>query len=255
MILYSKVYGNNSKHLLIFHGLFGMSDNWKNIGQELSSYFTVHTIDLRNHGKSFHSNKMNLLDLANDIFNYINFNKIDNLFILGHSLGGKAVIEFILNYSHKSIIKIIIVDIAPKEYFIENEFIIKALNSIEFEKFQSRREIEKYLTDFIPNIQIIQFLLKSIFWNKNNKMEFRFNLKVITQNYKKLMTQSHSKKTCNYPILFIQGENSNYILERDKILIKKQFNNAQFSQITNAGHWVHSDNPKEFIKKILLFLS
>jgi pimeloyl-ACP methyl ester carboxylesterase len=38
--------------LLILHGYFGMSDNWKTLGNQFSENFQVHLIDQRNHGRS-----------------------------------------------------------------------------------------------------------------------------------------------------------------------------------------------------------
>ncbi len=56
-ILHSKIYGQekNGTPLLVFHGLFGMLDNWGSFGKEFGELFPTHLIDLRNHGKSFHS--------------------------------------------------------------------------------------------------------------------------------------------------------------------------------------------------------
>ena len=59
-MLYSKIEGQG-KPLLILHGFMGMSDNWKTLGSQYAQEgFQVHILDLRNHGRSFHS----------DIFNY-----------------------------------------------------------------------------------------------------------------------------------------------------------------------------------------
>ena len=49
MKLYSKIYGDKAQHLIIIHGLFGMSDNWNTLGKKFSKDYKVHLIDLRNH--------------------------------------------------------------------------------------------------------------------------------------------------------------------------------------------------------------
>ena len=89
-ILHSKIYGQEKSGtpLLVFHGLFGMLDNWGSFGKEFGELFPTHLIDLRNHGKSFHSDEMNHQVLADDILNYMNFHGIEKANLLGHSLGG-----------------------------------------------------------------------------------------------------------------------------------------------------------------------
>ena len=53
-MLYSKIEGSG-RPLLILHGFLGMSDNWKTLGKQFSANFQVHILDLRNHGRSLHS--------------------------------------------------------------------------------------------------------------------------------------------------------------------------------------------------------
>lgn len=253
MILHSKIFGNNPHHLLIFHGLFGMSNNWLAISKALCSKFTVHIIDLRNHGESFHNDSMTFFDLAYDIFNYINYYNLSKFSLLGHSLGGRAVMEYIFNYSSQYLCKTIIVDIVPKQYPPNHKNILNVLNSINFTILTTRKEIENYLKKFICDEKIILFLLKNLFWN-NNKLQFRFNLKAISNNYFNLINKSYFDGFFLKPILFIYGEYSNYVLEEDKNMLFHQFKNIKFQMISNSHHWVHIDNPMEFIQKVIFFL-
>ena len=102
-ILHSKIYGQEKpgSPLLVFHGLFGMLDNWATFGKEFGELFPTHLIDLRNHGKSFQSDEMNYTVLVEDILNYINFHGLQKINLLGHSLGGKVVMSFAITYPEK----------------------------------------------------------------------------------------------------------------------------------------------------------
>ena len=71
MILHSQIFGEG-KPLLILHGYFGMSDNWKTLGNRFAENYEVHLIDQRNHGRSFHSDEFHYEVLAEDLYNYIN---------------------------------------------------------------------------------------------------------------------------------------------------------------------------------------
>ena len=97
MILNSKIYGQEIQEtpLLVFHGLFGISDNWGTFGREFGQWMPCHLMDLRNHGKSFHSDEMSHQIMAEDILSYINHYQLDRVNLLGHSLGGKAVCDFL----------------------------------------------------------------------------------------------------------------------------------------------------------------
>ena len=57
MKLHFKKYGNGQP-LLILHGLFGSSDNWRTIGKKFSANFSVYLIDQRNHGHSHHNEQI-----------------------------------------------------------------------------------------------------------------------------------------------------------------------------------------------------
>jgi esterase len=49
--------------------------------------------------------------------------------------------------------------------------------------------------------------------------------------------------------LFLCGAKSEYPIHRNQTF----FTNAAVKIIPNAGHWVHSDNPSDFIKACLEF--
>jgi len=254
-ILHSKIYGEEKSGtpLLVFHGLFGMLDNWASFGKEFGEYFPTHLIDLRNHGKSFHSEEMTHDDLAHDISHYMEHHGIKKANLLGHSLGGKAVMQFAIKYPAKTE-KLIVVDIAPKAYPPHHQGIIKALETVDFEKMLSRQEIEEHLTKYIPEKSVIQFLAKNLYWNDDKKLAWRFNLKTLSEKYDEFVSNAIKFGVYTGPTLFVAGEKSNYILPQDEFQIKQQFPNYHLIKISNAGHWVQAENPIEFNKKVKNFL-
>ena len=56
------------------------------------------------------------------------------------------------------------------------------------------------------------------------------------------------------PTLFIGGADSDYIPVADHDLIKELFTEAEFQYVSGAGHWVHSQKPKEFLDCLLEFV-
>ena len=255
-ILHSKIYGENQSGipLLVFHGLFGMLDNWGSFGKEMGEFFPVHLIDLRNHGKSFHSPEMSHDDLAHDILHYMEFHKLDKINLLGHSLGGKAVMQFAIKYPIK-VDKLIVVDISPKAYPPHHQGILKALQSIDFETQTTRQEVEDVMCDHIPDKSVVLYLTKNLYWTEDKKLNWRFNLETLADKYTEFVSNAVKYGVFAGETLFISGEKSNYILPQDEFQIKQQFPYSSIVTIKNAGHWVQAENPTDFNEVVKDFLS
>ena len=74
-VLHSTILGSGQP-LLILHGYFGMSDNWKSLGNQFAKNFEVHLIDQRNHGRSFHTDEFDYELLVEDLHQYIQKNNL-----------------------------------------------------------------------------------------------------------------------------------------------------------------------------------
>lgn len=254
-ILHSKFYGQDrpGTPLLVFHGLFGMLDNWGSFGKLLGEYFPVHLIDLRNHGKSFHSEDMSHDVMADDILHYMEHYGLERVNLLGHSLGGKAVMQFAVKYPAK-VGRLVVADIAPKAYPPHHQGIIKALQSVDFESVSGRGEVEEVLKRYIPDLPTIQFITKNLYWTEAKKLAWRFNLEVLSSKYSEFVGNAIKFGVFAGEALFVAGEKSNYILPQDEFLIRQQFPDYRLVTIPGAGHWVHAENPTAFNKAVQDFL-
>lgn len=253
-ILHSKIYRKpGTTPVLIFHGLFGMLDNWGTLGKKFAETQEVHLIDLRNHGRSFHTESMSYTDMSEDIVNYLKHYSINRAILLGHSLGGKAVMECAIK--HPDLVeKLIVVDIAPKVYPPHHQAIIRALESVDFSKIKERKEVEDILSQYIHETSVIQFLMKNVYRTDKDHFAFRFNLKTLSKDYNQLINKPISFGKYEGPTLFIAGENSNYILPEDEFYIRQQFPKEKLVIVSRASHWVQADNPVEFFETVNQFL-
>ncbi len=97
-MLYSRIEGQG-KPLLIIHGFLGMSDNWKSFGSLYATEgFQSHMLDLRNHGRSFHSEDFSYEVMAQDVLEYCQEHNLEKTSLIGHSMGGLLARDFILNH-------------------------------------------------------------------------------------------------------------------------------------------------------------
>jgi len=252
-LLYSKIIGKGEP-FLILHGYFGMGDNWKTFATHLSENYQVHLIDLRNHGRSFHDDEFNYDVMVEDVLTYIKHYKFKQVTVLGHSMGGK--IAMLLAVTYPEVIKrLIVADIAPKYYPPHHQEILEGLNSVDFNKQKTRKEVEQVLQQYIADAATRQFLLRNVYWQSKEKLAFRFNLKSLTENSNEVGEGLPSFTEYNGPVLFLKGGNSGYISKQDVPLIKAHFPNAKLMTVKNSGHWLHVENPTDFYEYIVDFLS
>ena len=252
MKLYCRQMGSG-KPLVILHGLFGMSDNWISIAKELSDRFHCYILDMRNHGRSPKSDDLNYDDMVEDIYEFLTDFEIRTTSFIGHSMGGMVAMKFALEYAHR-VDRLVIVDIAPKSYPALHQNILTGLQSIPIDKIKSRSEAEEYLKDFVPSGKTRQFLLKSLYRKEDNSYAWRINLDSIYDHASDIGRGITTTHTFEKPTLFIQGENSEYILPSDKSRIISLFPQAIIKEIKGASHWVHAEKPDEFFKVVEAYL-
>ncbi|MGL2962989.1 alpha/beta fold hydrolase [Flavobacterium sp. RSB2_4_14] len=252
-MLYSKIEGEG-KPLIIIHGFLGMSDNWKSFGSLYAAEgFQVHMIDLRNHGRSFHSDDFNYEVMSRDLLEYCQHYNLNECSIIGHSMGGKVAMLFASTYP-ELVEKLIIADIGPKYYAPHHQEILAGLNAVNFSEKPDRAAVEETLYPFIPDFGTRQFLIKSLYWAEPGQLAFRFNLPVFNIKIESIGEALPDDNRFDKPTLFIRGGNSRYILDTDLPEIQKQFPNFKLVTIPNVGHWLHAENPKTFFEETIKFL-
>jgi pimeloyl-ACP methyl ester carboxylesterase len=251
-IVHSRIVGQGPA-MLILHGYLGMGDNWKSLANRYGEFYEVHLIDMRNHGRSFHSDLFDYDVMVEDILNYLEEKDIDKMTLIGHSMGGKAAMNFAVKHG-KRLDKLIIADISPRYYPDHHQDILKALNAVDFQKQKSRGEIEQVMSKSIKEPGVIQFLMKNIFRRTKDQLDFRFNLPVLTQKYSSVGVELEIGSSFDGATLFLKGARSNYIGDADVAIIHSHFPNALIQEISGAGHWLHAENPSEFLDKTLNFL-
>ena len=251
-MLYSKIEGSGQP-LLILHGFLGMSDNWKSLATQFATNFEVHTLDLRNHGRSLQSEEFSYEIMAQDVFEYCQVHDLANINIIGHSMGGK--VAMLVATRHPDLVgKLIVADIGPKFYPQHHQDILAGLNAVDFSVKPSRSDVEEIMKNFIPDFGTRQFLMKNLYWVEPGQLAFRFNLAVFNHKMDEIGVALPEELVFTKPTLFIRGGNSKYILDRDFENIKKHFPDSSVETIPKVGHWLHAENPAEFYQQVTAFL-
>jgi len=255
-VLHFKELGKNNcanGSLFIFHGLFGLLDNWQTVAKTLAETYHVVMADMRNHGRSFRAKSMCYSDMAADIAQLIDLIQPLHTTVIGHSMGGKAAMQFAADFPDK-LERLVAVDIAPRAYPLHHQHILSGLNAVPLATLQSRQEADNILANYGIDLGTRQFLLKSLYRTDDNRFDWRFNLPIITEH----IAEVGQALTCNHPIdvpaLFIRGSRSLYITDADAQQISTIFSNSRLVTIANAGHWVHAEQPAALLDALLSFL-
>jgi len=237
--------------LVILHGLFGSSDNWRALAKQLATRAQIITVDLRNHGRSPHSSEQTYELLADDLATLARDLNLSTIDLIGHSVGGKVAMVFSQRYP-ELLRKLVVVDIAPRAYDDEHSAIFKALLDLDLSLYSTRNELDKELSLSLPNKAVRQFLLMNLAVD-NDELSWRINLPVLYDVYPKLLNKVCEGQQHSAPSCFIRGGRSNYIQEQDIAEIELSFPNSIIVTIPQAGHWVHADAPEPFLNKIIEF--
>ncbi|QUX92524.1 alpha/beta hydrolase [Marinomonas sp. A3A] len=252
-MIHAKKYGSSGPNLIVIHGLFGNADNWHSIAQSLSEHFTVHCIDLPNHGKSDSMPDTSYPKMARAVLDWTALNKIDSFYLLGHSMGGKVAMQMAAMATTGQIEKLIVVDIAPVDYQPSHTRILEGLKVIDESQPSSRKEADALLTQYESNLAVRQFLLKNLVRSEQGfKLELAVNN--IADSYATILKKPEMEAKVDIPTLFIKGKNSDYIVAEHQEAIATLFPNANFKVISGAGHWLHAEKPLPFTSLVKRFL-
>lgn len=234
--------------IVLVHGLFGSLDNLGVLARDLVRDHDVLSVDMRNHGLSPRDAQMSYAAMAQDIIDTLDVYELEKVTLIGHSMGGKAVMAATA-LAPKRIDRLVAIDIAPMAYTVRrHDEIFATLKAVSAANVGSRQQAAALMRDYLDEEGVVQFLLKSFVDG-----EWRFNLPVLEENYAAIIGWE-SVPAWPHPALFIAGGNSSYITQESRTTLLAQFPQARAHVIAGAGHWVHAEKPDAVLRAIRRFL-
>jgi len=244
--------------LVILHGLFGTLDNWQTLARRWATEagLRVVSMDLRNHGRSFHSPEHSYALMAADVlalFDHLGLGPDTTL--LGHSMGGKVAMRLALDHPGR-LARLVVVDIAPRfSNMAHQDDILAGLHALDLAHLGSRQAADAVLARYVGNAGTRQFLLKNLYRRDDNRFAWRINLDVLAAQLPAIGEATAGAIPFAKPVLFIRGGNSDYITPDDKLHgIPALFPNSQVATVLDAGHWVHAEKPDEVFGLVRAFV-
>ncbi len=233
--------------LVIVHGLFGSGDNWLTLAGKFPGW-KVYLPDLRNHGSSPWYDSFRLSDLADDLKNFAQDRKLSPCPWIGHSLGGKAVMELALTFPD-SVSGIAVLDMAPRASAPRYQGFVPTLRALDLDRIASRTEAQAQLQTQIPDSMTLLFLLKSLTNEPGypSRLRWKLNLESLDRNYAEIWKEIAGNRSWEGPALFLRGGASDFFRPEDEEPAKRLFPASRFEVIAGAGHWLHAEKPAEVL--------
>lgn len=249
--------------IILLHGFGADLHTWDLIKNELSKNKKVYTIDLLGHGESPKPKDGNyaLSNQAELINDFILKNKLRNVILVGHSMGGAIALILAINHQEtifKCIDKIILIDSPAYKQnfpFFINLLRIPVLNIA--------------LTNILPNKMQTMFVLKEVFYDeskidKNLYARYSSNLsKVGAKNAlietSKAITPNNINEIINGYIrlttktLIIWGEKDTVVPLHIAKRLHSDLKNSKLKIIKECGHAPQEEKPNEVIEAITSF--
>ncbi|MGC4101000.1 alpha/beta fold hydrolase [Ferruginibacter sp.] len=208
------------EHLLLLHGAIGTKDQLSPLADALKDRYTVHTISFCGHGGApFAEEPFSMELFANDVLQYLQRNKIEQVNIFGYSMGGYVALYLAKHHPHL-INKVI--TLATKFYWDENIAAkeIKMLDAATIEEkipaFAAQLQQRHGLQNWKPLLEKTAALLTSL--GKNNVLN--------AEDY----------STINNPALVLLGDRDKMITLEETIAVYTALPNARMGMLPNTAH-------------------
>ncbi|KAG0248641.1 hypothetical protein BG011_010045 [Mortierella polycephala] len=246
-----------SQPVVILHGLFGSKQNWKALSKAIAARLNtrVFSVDLRNHGESGHSKDHDYQHMAHDVVQFLEEHSIDRPIIIGHSMGGKVAMNLALK--NAPLDRLVVVDMAPVKVKLSADFAkyVESMKEIQESNVKKQSEADAIMKKTVADLGVRQFLLTNLKRDPvSDTYKFRVPIETLGGSLEKLGCFDFVLGQDHYDgkVLFIKGNRSKYIQEKEIDTIRAFFPNARIEGL-DAGHWVHAEKPEAFLKLVTEF--
>ncbi|XP_055635477.1 protein ABHD11-like [Toxorhynchites rutilus septentrionalis] len=268
--VYDKTKGDpNTPPVLILHGLFGSKSNWNSLSkafqQKTNPTRKIYSIDARNHGESPHSPVHSYEHMVDDLVALYQKLDIEKASVIGHSMGGRAMMLLALKHPHL-VDRAVIVDISPASGLGTSNtnipLFLQSMKSIKISPdqtiHQARKIADEQLMKIIAEKPLRDFLITNLAKSdEDGTFRWRINLESLESNFNDGVARFPDVSGLSFggPTLFIAGGRSDYIKKSDIPIIRQLFPKSNITYVEGAGHWVHSEKSAEFASLVLEFLN
>lgn len=245
--------GGPGAPLVIAHGLYGSSRNWAGLAKRYAAGRPVFAVDMRNHGDSPWSDEVGYEAMASDLAAFIDRHADGRADLIGHSMGGKAAMMLALKAAHR-LRSLIVADIAPVAYDHSHLGYLKAMRGVDLSAVARRADADAALAPLIPEAPLRGFILQNLVLGGDGP-RWRLNIAAIERSLSALMGfPAPDGAKFEGPTLFLRGGASDYVAPTSETVIRDLFPAARIETLPGAAHWLHAEQPDQFLAATTAFL-
>lgn len=252
-----QIYGDSSSPKLVFlHGLMGFGANWRKIVSGLENRFNILTFDQRGHGRSLKpKDGYAPEDYADDLVKILDNLGWQKIYLVGHSMGGRNALNFAVRFPQR-VISLVIEDISPESKLSDVERYEKLLGRVPT-PFKNKKEAKDFLLNEFGDPVLGNYFYSNLVENDEGLVDWRFSKHGILESVRmgRKVDRWDEWRSLKMPVLLVRGERSEDLTQSTFEKMLRENPNAKGVVIQNAGHWVHFDQPEEFIQNLDAFLS
>lgn len=246
--------------VIFFHGFSGSSGEWLELMQQLPEDFFPVAFDLPGHGKNINSTAENFCapdDLIDQIKKLYEFFGFQQAVLAGYSMGGRAALTF--NASNKDMVAGLFLESTTAGIRDENERAERINNDVRLAEFILNNSIEEF-ADYWMNLPLFasQKKLPDAVLQKLKNTKLKCNRQGLAKSLTAFGTGSmlslwDELKGIKSPVHLLTGELDEKFTSLNKEM-QLLIPTAEHTIIKNCGHNIHLENPKMFLRVLLLFL-
>jgi esterase len=251
-----------SPRIVFLHGLMGFSSNWQRIAKALEDEYEILVYDQRGHGRSFHPESGYApKDFAGDLKLILDELGWDKIHLVGHSMGGRAAISFAAQWP-EHLEKLVIEDIGAEPTWSSMTSLRKLILGVPV-PFPTRDAAHKYFSHGFHERfggehntrDLGPYFLANLKSMPDGSLDWRVSMKGILESLEqgRSLSMWPEWEAIKTPTLLIRGTRSEMLTPEIYAEMLRRQTCAKGVEI-NAGHWIHSERPEEFIEAVRDFL-
>lgn len=246
----------NGRRWVFIHGLMGFLNNWRKVVSLIEPTERCLAYDQRGHGRSFKpATGYAAEDYADDLKYILDELGWDKIILVGHSMGGRNVLNFASRYPER-VEKLVIEDIGPGPNSNAVDYYEKLLGVVPT-PFANREVARTFFKSTFQQLAAardrVEVLAQYFYANIEDKADGTASWRFSKEGVLETVRSSHIKDQWNelrglqMPVLLIRGQDSRELspgVYAEMLACNKMIKGVE---IANSGHWVHADQPAEFV--------
>ena len=260
---HQKLGNPDGKKLVFLHGLMGSGANWRSVAKSFQEEFEILLYDQRGHGRSRHMASYTPDDYSDDLLMILETFGWEQIHLVGHSMGGRNAFHF-AHLHPERVDKLVIEDITPAPDEKSADRITRMINLVPV-PFSTRKEAKDFFQNKFPKALLgnpqAQTLADYFYTNMVEKEDgttsWRFDVDGIVQTIEagRKAELWNEVESLSMPTLWMRGSESEDLPSDHFQRVLQSNSGIQGIEISPSGHWIHFDQPTQFVEAIQQFFS